>query len=188
MSNIAIRKACPGEGMEIAEHILLAWPVEDFLAEDPSLTYESLRDMIASTVERNDTIYSFRNTFVATTENQIIGACCGYDGALYQNLKKPILDIIGHDSRFADIIETEAGEFYLDSVGVDIKHRGQGIASRLFEAQIERARTEGHSRVGLIVDIDKPEAEALYRRLGFEHIGYREFFSHRMKHMVKELL
>ena len=41
--------------------------------------------------------------------------------------------------------------------------------------------------VGLIVDIDKPQAEALYARLGFIHIGYKEFFGHQMKHMVKAL-
>ena len=34
---------------------------------------------------------------------------------------------------------------------------------------------------------DKPQAEALYTRLGFRHVGYREFFGHQMKHMVKTL-
>ena len=69
--------------------------------------------------------------------------------------------------------ETEAGEFYLDSVGVLPEYRGRGIATRLFEAQIARAASLGHSRVGLIVDEDKPEAEALYARLGFNHIDDR---------------
>lgn len=186
-NGINIRHARPGEGKRIAELILLAWPVEDFLANDPSMTYEILLDMIAQAVETPATIYSFENTMVAELEGPdpvIVGAMCGYDGADYQNLKRPILDVIGHDSDFARVVETEAGEFYLDSVGVDSDYRGRGIASLLFKAQIERARSLGYSRIGLIVDVAKPRAEALYRRLGFEIVGFRDFFGHKMKHMV----
>jgi ribosomal protein S18 acetylase RimI-like enzyme len=95
--------------------------------------------------------------------------------------------MLGNDSAFAELKETEAGEFYLDSVGVLPEYRGRGIASELFAAQIERAASLGHERVGLIVDIDKPKAEALYFRLGFRHVGYRDFFGHLMKHMVRIL-
>lgn len=35
--------------------------------------------------------------------------------------------------------------------------------------------------------IEKPQAEALYARLGFVHVSYKDFFGHAMKHMVKEL-
>lgn len=191
--NINIRNARSGEGKRIAELILMAWPVEDFLASDPSLTYEILRDMIAQAVEAPATIYSYENTMVAeivsdSSEPLIVGAMCGYDGADYIDLKRPILDVIGHDSDFAGVIETEAGEFYLDSVGIDPDYRGRGIASLLFGSQIERAWSLGFSRVGLIVDVAKPRAEALYRRLGFEFVGYRDFFGHRMKHMVIDRL
>ena len=79
----------------------------------------------------------------------------------------------------------EAGEFYLDSVGVLPEYRNKGIASRLFEAQIERAGSLGHKTIGLIVDVDKPQAEALYSRLGFKHLDYKDFFGHEMKHMVR---
>lgn len=182
-----IRNARPGEGLRIAELILLAWPVEDFLAKDPEMTYEGLRGMVAKAVEVPETIYSYENTMVAVVEGRIAGAMCGYDGADYIRLKQPIVDMIGQDSDFAGVIETEAGEFYLDSVGVDPEYRGNGIASALFEAQIARARELGHETVGLIVDIDKPKAEALYVRLGFRHVGDREFLSHRMKHMVRKL-
>lgn len=49
---------------------------------------------------------------------------------------------------------------------------------------IARAASLGHNKVGLIVDMEKPQAEALYARLGFEHVGFKEFFGHQMKHMV----
>lgn len=33
-------------------------------------------------------------------------------------------------------------------------------------------------------DADNPQAEALYARLGFKHIGEKDSFGHAMKHMV----
>ena len=70
---------------------------------------------------------------------------------------------------------------------MDKPFRGRGIASRLFAAQIERARTLGHKVAGLIVDEDKPKAKALYARLGFRHLDKKDFFGHQMKHMVINL-
>lgn len=185
--DMLIREARQGEEMEIAGLIMLAWPVEDFLAADPSRTYEDLRDMIAGMISCDNTIYSYVNTYVAVIDGRLAGAMCGYDGADYQRLKQPITDVLGEDSEFARLVETESGEYYLDSVGVLQEYRGRGIATALFNAHFTRARSQGHQRAGLIVDIDKPEAEALYRHLGFEHIGYRDFFGHPMKHMVKAL-
>ena len=83
--------------------------------------------------------------------------------------------------------ETKAGEFYLDSVGVLEEYRGRGIASKLFAAQLERAKVLGHKVAGLIVDVDKPQAEALYTRLGFTYLDDKDFFGHMMKHMVINL-
>ena len=186
MNNIIIRKAKQEEAAQIAELFLLAWPVDE-IASSNGLTYKELHESVTGIAASPGTIYSYENTFVAEIENKIVGAMCGYDGADYQKLKQPIVDMLGEDSEFARLKETEAGEFYLDSVGVLPECRGRGIASQLFAAQIERAAMLGHNVVGLIVDIDKPQAEALYTRLGFRHVGYREFFGHQMKHMVKTL-
>ena len=98
-----------------------------------------------------------------------------------------IADTLGPDSGFAQLKETEAGEFYLDSVGVLPEYRGRGIASSLFEAQCRRAASLGHKVAGLIVDEDKPQAEALYARLGFIYKDDRDFFGHKMKHMIRQL-
>ena len=84
-------------------------------------------------------------------------------------------------------VETEAGEYYLDSIGVDPSMRSHGIGSRLFKAAIDRAAKEGFTRAGLIVDVDKPKAEALYIRLGFKTVGMKDFFGHPMKHMQIEV-
>lgn len=184
MSDCTIRQAEWTEAAQVAELLMLAWPVEEIM-ESNGLTYDRLLESVTAICAMPATIYSCENTYVAEVDGKIVGAMCGYDGADYQRLKQPLVDQLGEGSGFARLHETEAGEFYLDSVGVLPEYRGRGIATRLFEAQIARAASKGHSRIGLIVDEDKPEAEALYKRLGFKHVDDRDFFGHMMKHMVK---
>lgn len=186
MSSIIIRSAKKEEAAHISELFLLAWPVED-ISDSNQITYDQLQKFITRIAASRDTIYSYENTVVAEVDGKVAGAMCAYDGADYQRLKQPIVDTLGNDSGFANLKETEAGEFYLDSVGVLPEYRGRGIASLLFEAQCQRASSLGHKVAGLIVDEDKPKAEALYARLGFRYIDDKDFFGHKMKHMVKQL-
>lgn len=186
MRNIIIRYARKEEAAHIAELFLLAWPVDEIM-ESNGLAYEQLHESITLAAASEETIYSYENTLVAEIDGKIAGAMCAYNGADYQRLKQPIVDRLGPDSGFAQLKETDAGEFYLDSVGVHPEYRGRGIASRLFEAQCERAASLGHKVAGLIVDVDKPQAEALYARLGFIYLDDTDFFGHRMKHMVRNL-
>ena len=174
------------DAAQITELFMLAWPVDEIL-ESNGITYEQLHETITHIIASRNTIYSYENTFVAEVDGKIAGAMCAYDGADYQRLKQPIVDTLGDNSGFANLKETEAGEFYLDSVGVMPEYRGLGIASLLFEAQCQRAVSLGHLVAGLIVDEDKPKAEALYIRLGFRYLDKKDFFGHTMKHMIKNL-
>ena len=184
--NIIIRLAHKKEARQIAELFMLAWPVDEIL-ESNAISYDQLHESITLIAASPETVYSYENTLVAEINDKVVGAMCAYDGADYQRLKQPIVDALGPDCGFAQLRETEAGEFYLDSVGVLPEYRGRGIASRLFEAQCERAASMGHKVAGLIVDVDKPQAEALYARLGFVYLDDKDFFGHSMKHMVKRL-
>lgn len=181
-----IRRARKEEAAHIAELFMLAWPVEEIL-ESNGISYEQLHESMTAIAAAEETIYSYENTFVAEVDGKVVGAMCAYDGADYMRLKQPIVDLLGADSGFAQLKETEAGEFYLDSVGVLPEYRSRGIASSLFEAQCERAASLGHKVAGLIVDVDKPQAEALYARLGFTYLDNKDFFGHTMKHMVRNL-
>ena len=91
---------------------------------------------------------------------------------------------IGRVPTIAD--ETEAGEYYLDSIAVLPEFRGQGVASALINAFCDKAFAQGHNRVGLIVDFDNPNAEKLYTSLGFERVGTRIFFGHKMWHLQRK--
>ena len=181
-----IRRARKEDAAQIAELFMLAWPVEEILQSN-GLTYKQLHESMTTIAAAEETIYSYENTLVADIDGKVVGAMCAYDGADYQRLKQPIVDILGADSGFAQLMETEAGEFYLDSIGVLPEYRGRGIASRLFEAQCERAASLGHKVAGLIVDIDKPQVEALYSKLGFTYLDDKDFFGHTMKHMIRHI-
>lgn len=192
MEVITVRNARKEDASDVAWLIMMAWPVEEFLAMDESLTEESLHERIQSYVEADDTLYSYRNTIVAVCGDRICGAINGYDGARYEDLKRPITEDFSvrypnAQNDFSLVHETEAGEYYLDSIGVDPSMRSHGIGSRLFKAAIDRAAKEGFTRAGLIVDVDKPKAEALYIRLGFKTVGMKDFFGHPMKHMQIEV-
>ena len=189
---ITIRDCRKEDASSVARLIMMAWPVEEFLAMDPSLTLESLHERIRRYVEAVNTLYSYVNTIVAVADDKVCGAINGYDGASYERLKQPIIDDLSvfrnSPNDFSKVKETGPGEYYLDSIGVDPSMRSHGIGSRLFEAAFIKAREAGFRKVGLLVDVDKPKAEALYMRLGFTLAGTKDFFGHEMKHMQKDLL
>lgn len=186
LNDMIIRKAQKEESRQIVELFMLAWPVEQII-ESNGITYAELLESMISIAARHDTIYSYENTLVAEHDGEIIGALCAYNGEDYQRLKQPIADLFGPESVFARLNETGAGEFYLDSIGVLEKYRGMGVASKLITALIRHVRSLEHKVIGLIVDVDKPQVEALYSRLGFRHIDNKDFFGHTMKHMVLNL-
>ncbi|MBQ8779254.1 MAG: GNAT family N-acetyltransferase [Alistipes sp.] len=136
---------------------------------------------------QESTQYSWRYALVAEVEGITAGAIVGYDGALLGKLREGtyavIREQIGRTPTIPD--ETEAGEFYLDSVGVWPEFRGLGVGRALLDALAEKAFAEGHERVGLIVDFDNPQAEKLYASLGFERVGTKLFFGHKMWHLQK---
>ena len=84
-------------------------------------------------------------------------------------------------------LETEEGEFYLDSLAVSNQYRGKGIASKLLEAAISRARELGLPAVGLLCDKVNPKAERLYTKVGFQYVNDTTWGGHAMKHLQYKL-
>lgn len=135
------------------------------------------------------TQYSWQYGLVAEVDGVMAGAIVGYDGGCLEALRTGTFVVlrehIGRVPTIAD--ETEAGEYYLDSIGVLPEFRGMGVGRALIAAFCDKAFTEGHERVGLIVDFDNPDAEKLYRSLGFERVGERLFFGHQMRHLQRQV-
>lgn len=157
------------------EQALRAYCGDDYLA------------VLTEVARREATQYSWQYAFVAEVAGEVAGAIVGYDGARLGELREGTFAVlrerVGRVPQIAD--ETEAGEYYLDSVGVLPKFRGHGVGGALIAAFCENAYAEGHACVGLIVDNDNPQAENLYSALGFERVGRRIFFGHQMWHLQR---
>ena len=67
--------------------------------------------------------------------------------------------------------ETQAGEFYIDCVGVNTVWQGKGVGSKLFDFLIDEYVHKRKKTLGLLVDNNNPKAKKLYLKLGFEITG-----------------
>ena len=175
-NNISIRKASAEDAPLIALVLAMA------MGGDES---HPLFDIFCRMAQREDSQYSWRNTFVAEIDGAAAGAIVGYDGARLYELRRPleeaIMDINGGVFNIED--ETSAGEFYIDSLAILPQYRGMGIAKSLVEYVRERVFAEGFDKVGLIVDYGNPRAEGLYESIGFKKVNPTTFLGHDMGHM-----
>ncbi len=131
--------------------------------------------------------YSFENTLVYISSNKVVGAVNAYDGGLIEELRKPFLSYINenyHDQPFEIEIESEAGEFYLDTLSVNPAHQGKGIGKALLKGTIDWAKELGHHQVGLLVDFGNPAAKRLYLNVGFEETDVKSLLGQKYDHLV----
>ncbi len=179
---ITIRKAKKSDAPTIAKAVVMGIGDEEALKRYCGEDYISLLSMIAS---HENSQYSYINCLIAEINGNNVGAVIGYDGAklleLRNNTYSIIHEALGRTPHIPD--ETEAGEFYLDTLAVFPEYRNKGIGKSLIAAICRQAFENGHEHVGLIVDHDNPKAEALYTSIGFVRVGTKEFFGHQMWHM-----
>ncbi len=156
----------------------------------PSHTLEDFHRMMTALVRRDDSQYSYRNAMVALDDNTtdghpvVAGVIVGYDGADLHRLRETFLqaakEFLGQDFR-GMVDETQAGEYYIDSLAVNESYRHQGLATLLLKKLIDQ---KGQRQpVGLLVDKGNPGAERLYRSLGFEYVNDTTWGGHEMRHL-----
>lgn len=183
--DIIVRPATTNDATLIAQVVAMAIGDEQGVRNYCGEEYIAVLSEMAS---REDTQYSWPYALVAEVDGIGVGAVVGYDGAQLRTLRdgtfRVLNAIIGRVPNILD--ETEAGEYYLDSVGVLPNYRGMGIGRALVNRFCEVAFAKGHRCVGLIVDWENPEAESLYTSVGFERVGSRPFFTHQMWHLQRE--
>ncbi|MGO1173531.1 MAG: ribosomal protein S18-alanine N-acetyltransferase [Actinomycetaceae bacterium] len=84
------------------------------------------------------------------------------------------LAAVDEDDRLVAWAGTAAGDqTQVMTIGVDPDHRRRGLATRLLDELLDRARAAGSSSVVLEVRADDDGARSLYERRGFEAIGIR---------------
>lgn len=177
-SKIIVRRAEVGDAPLIAEVVCMA------VGYDIS---HPIYSIVLSLAQRIDTQYSYRNTLVAEVGGVAAGAVVGYDGARLVELRKHIYPLLREHLGTVPHIEdeTEAGEYYLDSLAVLSAYRRRGVGEALVNELCNRVFDEGYGRVGLIVEQHNHRAEHLYKTLGFERVGERKFLGDDMWHMQR---
>lgn len=191
MEKYTIRDGRPEDAALIARFIMTAMTDDccQFLA-GPGNTLDDFHRLMTKMSAMEQSQYSYRNALMATDpEGNVVGACVAYDGARMKPLREVFLNTLradlGREFHF-DQDETEAGEYYIDSLAVSPEHRHQGIATSLLRAAIAKA-TALRLPAALLVDELNPNAERLYRSLGFTDAGAKAWGGHHMKHLVKPL-
>ncbi len=172
-SSIVIRNANFQDCQLIARNVLSA--VGILRPEEEQI------NSLAELCRREDTLYSWKNSFVALYDDKPAGTLTAYEGVAYRKMRKVTFPLMakfsGHD--FSDMVdETGLGEFYMDSIAVLEEYRHRGIASALLNHGIEQARICGASGATLAVDPENVSALRLYRRLGFTILGEIFIFNH----------
>ena len=181
-----IRVAKPKDAPLIAQVVAMAISDELSLKDYCGEQYLKVLEEIA---QNEKTQYSFKNTLIAEIGDTPIGAVIGYDGAKFFELRNHTFSIINkHLNKIPTMTaETQAGEFYLDSIAILSNYRGHGFGGKLISALCQKALAEGHENIGLLVDFENPKAENLYSKLGFKRINETEFLGHKMWHLQKSL-
>ncbi len=154
----------------------------------PSHTLADFHDMMTKLVEMDNSQYSYKNTLLAIDESErVMGVCVSYDGALLHLLREQFVSAakvhFGRDFSNIDD-ETQEGELYIDSLAVFPEFRGKGVATALLKASISKAKKLNIPTIGLLVDKGNPNAERLYRGIGFEYSNDTSWGGHPMKHLI----
>ena len=177
-----IRNATKDDAPLIAKVVAMA------IGEEGSKHYcgDNHQSVLEEIARLENSQYSYKNTIVAEVDGMPAGAAVAYDGADLYKLRdvtlKHIFDRTGKMHNIED--ETDATEVYLDSIAVLPEYRGLGIGKRLLLALKEIASKEHGKNLGLLVDFENPDAERLYKSVGFERMNVKDFLGHKMWHLV----
>lgn len=179
-----IRKATSDDAKEIAHCLFLAMEdiVYEFIGEaSPEKGEAFLTHFTAQ--EHNQ--YSYQNCWVAEVDTRVVAALNLYDGARLLALRQSVLDYIRarRNQHFTPEQETQAGEYYIDSLGVDPSQQGNGIGTQLLQFVLAEYVHKRHQTIGLLVDEENPGAKRLYLKLRFESVGSKKFLGKKMEHL-----
>lgn len=179
-----VRQARIADAEAIASCLLLAMEeiVYGFIGtKEPASALDFMRHF----TQGQNNQYSWQNCWVVESEGAIVGAVNVYDGAALHLLRQPVIDYIQTHYNKSLLVEdeTEAGEFYIDSVGVLPACRGAGIGTNLLQFLINEYVGKNGQTLGLLVEKENLGAQRLYQKLGFQLVSDRVIFGKPMLHL-----
>lgn len=148
-------------------------------------------DILRGYVTREHNRLSYRHIIVERRDGAVAGMLIAYPGdkadELDVEIRERLLRVHGAAAAAKVVTECKPGDYYLDSIAVDERFRGQGIAKALIAEFEKRGRAEGFRRLSLIVEPYNDGAYALYRKLGFVDDGLWSVSDGAYRRMIKKL-
>ena len=192
---ITLRKATPSDAGLIAEVVMsgMGFNVDSqevLRGKSPLGDVRKVLDALAAVAAMDDTLYSYRNTYVAVYEGKSAGCLVSYNGGEYKEKSRYTFALISGIlgvGEFHPGQETCAGEYYLDSLAVLPEFRGHSISRILIGNALEVAQGLGFTLATLIVDKEKPWLHRLYSSLGFRPDREVEFCGEPYIRMVQDI-
>lgn len=183
---ILIRQGLPEDAPTIAGLMMTAWGdgICDYL-QGENHNREDLHELLTMICRRENTQYSYRNALLAQVDGTTVGLALSYDGGRLVELRWPTIvalkEIFHREISLVD--ETQAGELYLDALGVSPNFRCRGIGSALLRSTQRKAERLGLP-VGLLVDIENEQARRVYLKNSFQELEDRLVGPFEMRHMT----
>lgn len=183
---IQIRPASLEDAAFIAKNVIAALGNESIYEEPMPEEHLKVYESMVKICKQEDTLYSWKNSFIAELEGLPVGSLTAYEGSNYKEIQEHTFGFFDEHSFDVDLMEDETreGEYYLDSAAVLPAFRGQGIGRMLLQFGIDQARAQEIPHVTLLVSKQNPKAKRMYRSLGFRDAGevfaFGEYFQ-RMK-------
>jgi ribosomal protein S18 acetylase RimI-like enzyme len=183
-ADILIRKARKEEAQAILSCMLLA--MEDFACKFLATeNKQHAAEFLLHFIRQEENMYSWQNCLVAEKEGKIIATANVYEGSELIRLREPVIDFVRtyYNAKFNPEDETQAGEFYIDSLGVLTEEQGKGYGTMMLRALMEEYVVRRKQNLGLLVREENPGAKKLYLRMGFQPVDKRMLAGKKMDHL-----
>ncbi|WP_054662534.1 GNAT family N-acetyltransferase [Lacticaseibacillus camelliae] len=136
--------------------------------------------------------YGYPQTTVHEGANGVDGILVGYpheQEAHIDDAFKPLLPSVGLpvDHELFPDVETDPGEWYIDTLAVAESAQHHGVGTALLNGIVAPLKKRGVTLLSLNVDQTNPNAERLYRKVGFKKTRELMIGSHRYNHMTKAI-
>lgn len=177
-----IRPATPKDAPFVAELMFQAMEKITYILVDEE-NKEKAISLLLELFSMKNNQYSYENTLVYVENNKILGSLVYYNGADIDRLSASVFQYIkekyGRDVSLEK--ETEAGEYYIDTLSVTPEAQRKGVGSALLRYLKMSLKNQ---KLGLLVDVENPNAEKLYTRVGFSFIDTKILGGDIYKHLI----
>ena len=164
------------EGIELASGGIVNFLFHGLLGE---YTPAQVMENLLRKKSNND---SYENAIVAEFEGNIIGIVYSYP-AKFHGISEETRSYFPHDRLvfLADFFNSRVeNSWFLDSIYVDEKFRGEGIGSKLIELTKLKAKENGFNQLSLMVMADNLPARITYERNHFKEVKYVDIKEHKL--------